>query len=134
MELFHRNSRQSYVLEVVDSEKVTSTEAKIFLKLLEQDIYSGYKIILIDLSNCKVLDSAFVGVLVITLKKLMLVGGSLKIIKPDLFAGSPPTLTGSIELFEVYETVDKALSSIVADSAEKSSNSISGFEQLALAQ
>jgi hypothetical protein len=52
-------------------------------------------------------------VLVVTWKKLKAKGGKLKLVKPGNFAKSVFHLTGTIEIFETYESVEEALSSFI---------------------
>ena len=112
MEEFQRQVANGFIIERVNLTQATITEAGRFKKHLETDISLGYNIIIIDLSNCEILDSAFIGVMVVTLKQLMRLGGSIKIIKPGMFSKSLLNLTGTIEIFELYESLDSAISSI----------------------
>lgn len=112
MEEFQRQVANGFIIERVNLTQATISEAGRFKKHLETDISLGYNIIIIDLSNCNSLDSAFIGVMVITLKQLMRMGGSIKIVKPGMFSKSLLNLTGTIEIFELYESLDCAISSI----------------------
>jgi anti-anti-sigma factor len=116
MEEFQRQVANDFIIERVNLSQATISEAVRFKKHLETDIELGYNIIIIDLSNCNSLDSAFIGVMVVTLKQLMLVGGSIKIVKPGMFSKSLLNLTGTIEFFELYDSLDSAISSISVSS------------------
>ena len=131
MEEFQRQVANGFIIERVNLTQATITEAGRFKKHLETDISLGYNIIIIDLSNCEILDSAFIGVMVVTLKQLMRLGGSIKIIKPGMFSKSLLNLTGTIEIFELYESLDSAISSISYSSerAIKSSTQTREFNQ-----
>jgi len=85
MNEFQRQIANGFVIETVNLYEVTITEALRFKKQLELDIELGNKNIIVDLSICNSLDSAFIGVLVVTLKQLMRLGGTIKIVKPGLF-------------------------------------------------
>ena len=113
MEEFQRQVANGFIIERVNLTQATISEAGRFKKHLETDISLGYNIIIIDLSNCNSLDSAFIGVMVVTLKQLMRLGGSIKIVKPGMFSKSLLNLTGTIEIFELYESLDCAISSIL---------------------
>ncbi|MEO8231555.1 MAG: STAS domain-containing protein [Ignavibacteriota bacterium] len=126
MEEFQRQIAKGFIIERVNLTQATIAEAVKFKKHLETDISLGYKIIIIDLSNCNSLDSAFIGVLVVTLKQLMRLGGSIKIVKPGMFSESMLNLTGTIEIFELYDSLDCAITSISV-SAERSSNTLNDF-------
>ena len=139
MEEFQRQVANGFIIERVNLTKATITEAGRFKKHLEADINLGYNILIIDLSNCDVLDSAFIGVMVVTLKQLMRLGGSIKIIKPGMFSKSLLNLTGTIEIFELYESLDSAISSIIPSSegtreyyTPKQQFNASGLDQLAI--
>lgn len=118
MEEFQRQVAKDFIIERVNLSQATISEAVRFKKHLETDISLGYNIIIIDLSNCNSLDSAFIGVMVVTLKQLMRSGGSIKIVKPGLFSKSLLNLTGTIELFELYDSIDNAISSISISSEQ----------------
>ena len=136
MEEFQRQVANGFIIERVNLTQATITEAGRFKKHLETDISLGYNIIIIDLSNCEILDSAFIGVMVVTLKQLMRLGGSIKIIKPGMFSKSLLNLTGTIEIFELYESLDCAISSISYSSerAIKSNTPTREFNQPGLDQ
>lgn len=112
MEEFQRQIAKGFIIERVNLTQATIAEAVKFKKHLETDINLGYNIIVIDLSNCNSLDSAFIGVMVVTLKQLMRLGGSIKIVKPGMFSKSLLNLTGTIEIFELYDSLDCAITSI----------------------
>jgi len=136
MEEFQRQVANGFIIERVNLTQATISEAGRFKKHLETDISLGYNIIIIDLSNCNSLDSAFIGVMVVTLKQLMRMGGSIKIVKPGMFSKSLLNLTGTIEIFELYETLDCAISSISFSSERtiKSSTPRKEFNQPGLDQ
>jgi len=139
MEEFQRQVANGFIIERVNLTQATISEAGRFKKHLETDISLGYNIIIIDLSNCNSLDSAFIGVMVVTLKQLMRMGGSIKIVKPGMFSKSLLNLTGTIEKFELYESLDCAISSISFSSERTIKSSIPrkefnqpGLDQLAI--
>lgn len=136
MEEFQRQVANGFIIERVNLTQATISEAGRFKKHLETDISLGYNIIILDLSNCNSLDSAFIGVMVVTLKQLMRMGGSIKIVKPGMFSKSLLNLTGTIEIFELYESLDCAISSISFSSERtiKSSSPRKEFNQPGLDQ
>jgi len=103
-----------YMIASIHIKKATILEALEFKSELDEDIYKGQHNIIIDLSECEFLDSTFIGVLVVTWKKLKAQGGRLKLVKPGNFAKSVFHLTGTIEIFETYESVSEALNSFSA--------------------
>jgi len=134
MEEFQRQIANGFIIERVNLSKATIAEALKFKKHLKMDIELGYKTILVDLSNCNSLDPAVIGVLVVTLKQLMRLGGSIKIVKPGMFSKSMLNLTGTIEIFEIYESLDNAIASMVISDQRSRDFGDRGLEQLALAQ
>lgn len=116
---FERRIAYGFVVEKVNLTRATIKEAQEFKLLLEEDILRGHTIIIVDLSECEFMDSTFIGVLVVTFKKLLKLGGSLKIVKPGLFANSILNYTGSIEVFEIFDTLKEALDSIKEKKAVK---------------
>jgi anti-anti-sigma factor len=139
MEKFQREVANGFIIERVNLQQATILEAASFKKYLENDINLGYNIIIIDLSNCNSLDSAFIGVMVVTLKQLMRLGGSIKIVKPGMFSKSLLNLTGTIEIFELYDSLDCAIASISISSEKtrelntpKREFNITGFDRLAV--
>jgi anti-sigma B factor antagonist/stage II sporulation protein AA (anti-sigma F factor antagonist) len=133
MEEFQKQIGKGYIIESVNIPSGSLHFASIFNKHLDTDINLGYKTIIIDLTNCSSLDSAFIGVLVITLKQLMKIGGSIKIVKPGMFSNSLFNFTGTIEKFELFESIENAIKSISIPSQNKSSNIPLNTDSLALA-
>lgn len=109
---FQKQIGKGYVIESVNIPSASLHFASTFKKHLDIDINLGYKTIIVDLTNCHSLDSAFIGVLVITLKQLMKIGGSIKIVKPGMFSNSLFNFTGTIEKFELFESIENAIKSL----------------------
>jgi len=134
MEEFQKQIANGFIIERVNLTQATVAEAVKFKKHLEMDIELGYKVIIIDLSNCTSLDPAFIGVMVVTLKQLMRLGGSIKIVKPGMFSKSLLNITGTIEIFELYESLENATASFSISSQRNEDFNTRDFGQLALAQ
>lgn len=133
MEEFQRQIGNGYIIERVNLSSATLLEATRFKRQLDTDIELGYKIIIIDFTECSVLDTAFIGVLVITLKKLLRSGGSIKIVKPGMFSNSLLNLTGTIEIFELHESIDHAIASVSLPSSKNNDFFPTGLDRLSLA-
>ena len=99
------------MISSVNLEKATFQEAIEFKSLIDDEIDQGYSNIIISLNGCDSFDSAFIGVLVVIWKKVRTKGGSLKIVKLGKFDHSVLHLTGAIEIFEKYDTIQQALES-----------------------
>jgi len=113
MEDFEKKYHCGFLIATIHLKRATILEALEFKVLLDEEIQQGQHNIVINLSECEFLDSTFIGVLVVTWKKLKAQGGKLKLVKPGYFAKSVFHLTGTIEIFETYESVDEALGSFV---------------------
>jgi len=109
--------RGNVVTNRVNVLRTTINETSILRNLLEEQIVLEFSKVVIDLSQCTHLDSTFLGVLVVTQKKLMAKGGELKLVEPLDPAKVLFNLSGTSKVFNVYETSDDALRSFV-DSIE----------------
>lgn len=96
--------------------RATISEAADLRNLLDEQITIGHSKILIDLSQCTHLDSTFVGVLVVTQKKLLAKGGDLKIVDPLDPAKELLHLTGVSNVLDTFETAEDALKSFSSKS------------------
>ena len=102
-----------FLIATIHLKKATILEALDFKSEIDKEIQRGQHNVVVNLSECEFIDSTFIGVLVVTWKKLKSKGGKLKLVKPGYFVKSVFHLTGTIELFENYESVEEALSSFV---------------------
>jgi len=113
MEALEKSHQCGFLITKIKLKKATILEALEFKSELDEEILKGNHHIIIDLAECEFFDSTFIGVLVVTWKKLKTLGGKLKLVKPGYFTKSVFHLTGTIELFETYESLEEALSSFV---------------------
>ena len=98
----------------------TVNEAIAFRKIAEMEINSGIKKLVIDLSRCEYMDSAFFGVIIMLSRMMKDKDKKLKIVKPlnpkeDIF-----TNTNTLELFDMYETREEAVNSFEREAQPKS--------------
>jgi len=91
--------------------RATINEAADLRTLLDEQITIGHSKIVIDLSQCTHLDSTFVGVLVVTQKKLLAKGGELKMVDPLDPAKELLYLIGISKVFETFEIAEEAVKS-----------------------
>ena len=68
------------LVEVVNLTRATMKEAEEFKQIIRQDIESGWRKIIVDLSDCEFIDSTFLGVLVISLKRITGLGGDIRLV------------------------------------------------------
>jgi len=111
MENFYLTIRGDVLSVGVNLLRVTVNEAAEIRNLLEERIVLGDSKIVVDLSRCTHLDSTFIGVLVVTQKKLLTTGGELKIINPLEPAKELFYLTGISRLFDTFEVTEDAIKS-----------------------
>ena len=111
-----------YLIASINIDKATFEEAIEFKSLVEEEIDNGFYNIIISLNNCKSLDSTFVGVLVVIWKKTRSKGGTLKLVKSGNFNHAVLHLTGAIEIFEKYNTIEEALASYMVPIEQISNN------------
>ena len=111
MKNFELRHDRGYLITSVNVEKATFQEAIEFKGLIDEEIDNGYFNVIISLNDCDFVDSAFIGVLVVIWKKVKIKGGSLKLVKLGKFNHSVLHLTGTIEIFEKYNSVEEALAS-----------------------
>jgi len=124
MEALEKSFECGFLITKIKLKKATILEALEFKSELDEEILKGNHNIIIDLGACDFLDSTFIGVLVVTWKKLKALGGKLKLVKPGSFTKSVFHLTGTIELFESYDSVEEALSSFVTPIQEYGSGNV----------
>ncbi|HAB51350.1 MAG: hypothetical protein A2315_06510 [Ignavibacteria bacterium RIFOXYB2_FULL_35_12] len=107
------------VIEVVNINRATFKEADEFKKLLDKDIDKGHFKIIVDLSNCTFMDSTFLSTIVTALKKVSKIGGNLKLVGVHSETQALLELTGTIKVFEIYETKDEAIKSYSVQPMDK---------------
>jgi anti-anti-sigma factor len=119
---FEFRHHRGFLITSINLEKATFQEAIEFKSMLDEEIDQGYSNIIISLNGCESFDSAFIGVLVVIWKKVRLKGGSLKLVKLGTFDHSVLHLTGAIEIFEKYDSVQLALESFNTSVGQLSSS------------
>jgi anti-anti-sigma factor len=102
-----------YLIASIQMQKATFQEAIEFKSLIDDEIENGFYNIIISLNDCEFIDSTFVGVLVVIWKKVRAKGGTLKLVKLGKFNHSVLHLTGAIEIFEKFDSIEEALASFI---------------------
>ena len=115
-----RNFEKCYKNEVliieVDLFRASIKDAVKFRNILDREMADGYNNILIDLSKCSFIDSTFIGALVVTLKKLKLIDGQLKLVITNKIIQNAVHLSSTVNIFNTYYSLDEALN--CADSSK----------------
>jgi anti-sigma B factor antagonist/stage II sporulation protein AA (anti-sigma F factor antagonist) len=111
MEGFEKTIIEDVAVETVNLARATYEEAGMLKKILNDDIEKGFKKIIIDLAQCDFIDSTFIGVLVVTLKKIAEIGGELRLIKPASFTNTILATSGTLTYFNIADTIEEGLKS-----------------------
>lgn len=117
---FKKEIKDDIIIETVTLTRATMKEAEEFKSILEDDIVKGWKKIIVDLSGCEFIDSTFLGVLVISLKRITAKAGDMKLIGFQPGVKSMFELTRMYRVFESYPTKEKALESYQKSNAKES--------------
>jgi anti-anti-sigma factor len=106
---FIKEEHNDVIVEVVDLIRATLSEADEFKQRLTENIENGYKKIVVDLSDCEFIDSTFLGVLVISLKRVTSLGGDLRLVGFQPAVNSMFELTRMHRVFETFSTKEDAI-------------------------
>lgn len=113
MKDFEIKHHSGYSIITITAANAKFQEAIEFKSLADEEIEKGFNNIIISLNECELIDSAFIGVLVVIWRKLKIRGGSLKLVKIGSFNHSVLHLSGVIEIFERYDSIEKAIDSFI---------------------
>lgn len=108
---FNREVVGDVIVEKVNISRATFKEAQEFKDRVVFDIAANNHKIIIDLSSCDYIDSTFLGVLVVVLKKMAEKGGEIKYIIPQPSALYLFKITGLYSVLNLYKNVEEAISS-----------------------
>jgi len=109
---FERLHINDIVIQVVNLSRATYKEANV-LKINLDELISAHKQqkIIVDISRCEFIDSTFLGVLVLALKSSAKINGDIRIVKPDEVAKALMEKVGTLNVFNMYNTLDEAIKS-----------------------
>jgi anti-anti-sigma factor len=111
---FSKEYRSDVIIELVNLTRATLKEAKEFQNILEEDMIKKCRKMVIDLSQCEFIDSTFLGTLVVSGKKMISLGGKIKLVEPSALALDLLTKTGTAKLMDTYKTKDEAVESFIS--------------------
>jgi len=109
MDDFEKKIISDVAVETVNITRATYKEAEMLRNILNDDIEQGFQKIIIDLAQCEFIDSTFIGVLVVTLKKIAKIGGELRIVKPPSIAHTVLETSGTLDYFNVVSSVEEGV-------------------------
>ena len=99
------------VIEKIEFDRATIGEANLLKEKINKAITDGWIKIIIDLSTCEYLDSTFLGVLVMMLKKATKLGGDVRLVGLQAEVLAMFELTRMFRVFRTYSDLQKAISS-----------------------
>ncbi|QQS37863.1 MAG: STAS domain-containing protein [Ignavibacteriales bacterium] len=111
---FSKEYRSDIIIEVVNLTRATIKEAKEFQNILEEDMIKKCRKMVVDLSQCEFIDSTFLGTLVVTGKKMISLGGKIKLVEPAGLALDLLTKTGTVKLMDMFKSKDEAVESFIS--------------------
>jgi len=114
------------LVEVVNLTRATMKEAEEFKQIIRQDIESGWRKIIVDLSDCEFIDSTFLGVLVISLKRITGLGGDIRLVGVHSDVDSMFQLTRMSRVFETFKTRNNAIKSFIRSAEGNGDNEFNG--------
>ena len=108
---FTKETHDNVLVEVVNLTRATLKEADEFKQILARDIESGWRKVIVDLTECEFIDSTFLGALVVSLKKVTALGGDLRLVGFQPAVHSMFELTRMYRVFEAYKSKEEAVKS-----------------------
>ena len=105
---FEKQMSGEVLIEKVNLQRATVVEANIMKKRLFDDIKLNNKKIIVDISHCDFIDSNFLGVLVVSLRRSRENGGDIKLVISSPVVKKTLTITGFLRVFESYSSVEDA--------------------------
>jgi anti-anti-sigma factor len=108
---FIQERHGNVLVEVVSITRATMKEAEEFKQILQKDIESGCRKIVVDLTECEFIDSTFLGALVVSLKRITGLGGDLKLVGFQDAVSTMFQLTRMFRVFETFSTKEDAVKS-----------------------
>lgn len=112
MEDFEKIVIKDIFIEKVNLTRATYKEAGELKKILDEDIEKKFRKVIVDLSQCEFIDSTFLSVLVLALKKISSISGEIRLVKPKSVVRALMEKSGTLNIFNTYDTLDEAVESI----------------------
>lgn len=111
MEDFEKIVIKDIFIEKVNLTRATYKEAGELKKILDEDIEKKFRKVIVNLSLCEFIDSTFLGVLVLALKKISLISGEIRLVKPKSVVRALMEKSGTLNIFNTYDTLGEAVES-----------------------
>ncbi|HLG32001.1 MAG TPA: STAS domain-containing protein [Ignavibacteriaceae bacterium] len=134
MDIFEKRFINQILIEAVKLNNATIKEAVEFKIILEEDILLSKGDIIVDLSECDHIDSTFMGVLVISMKKMKSKDRDLVLIEPKAEkARAIFSVTDTYKVFKIYKSLDDALNNVKASVEDSQVEDYDNIQELNLA-
>ena len=109
---FSQERQEGVIVKQVHLTRATKDHAEKFKKFLLKDINEKNNKVIVDLTECEFIDSTFISTLVIALKSVNKLKGSLKLVAVQSDVLSILELTGLVKVFDVFKNLNEAMGSI----------------------
>ena len=110
-EFFSKDFVDDILIINVKSSGGTTQHADELSKMIKMEINENKKKIVIDLSQCKFVDSVFLGVLIYASKELKDNNGQMRIVEPAKLPPAIFSISKSLHLLDYFRTREEALNS-----------------------
>lgn len=117
--LFFNFNKKIMPIEIIRQDKISIIDVNVprtsiylvndFKELLFKEIEEGIKNIIVDFTRCDFLDSTFLGVLVVSHKKLFPLNGKIILVINNQNILISLELTRMNKIFDIYPTIEEAL-------------------------
>jgi anti-anti-sigma factor len=106
---FSREAAGDVLVEKINFQRATVSEAEEFRNILLKDIENGWRKIVIDFGNSVFMDSTFLGAIIIALKTISKLGGDLRIAGAQGDAKNILEITGAYRVLSSFDTIEEAV-------------------------
>ncbi len=108
-EYFNKELIDDIVIITVNNTRAATQHADEISKLIEDEIANKVKKIVVDLSQCKFIDSIFLGALIYASKQMKEASGQIEIVEPAKLPQELFSIPKTLHLLEFYKTREDAL-------------------------
>ena len=111
---FDKKYFNNVVIITVNLPSATLQYADEIDSILQQEIKAEQKDIVIDLSQCKFIDSIFLGALIYASKQMKEMSGQIKIVEPAKLPQELFSIPATLHLLEFYKSKEEAINSFTS--------------------
>ena len=111
---FDKELIDDIVTIVVSNTSATTQHADEFSKIIEDDIANKIKKVVVDLSQCKFIDSIFLGELIYASKQMKEASGQIRIVEPARLPRELFSIPLTLHLLEFYKSREEAINSFTS--------------------